>query len=69
MQQFFIGQHFCVNHQRRTAMTDQLFNGLTLFLFVVVAIANQQKITGLVRHLFYCFYHRPEKGVRNVADH
>ncbi|SWT82520.1 Uncharacterised protein [Klebsiella pneumoniae] len=30
-----------MDNQRSTAMVDQLLNGLTLFLFVVVTVANQ----------------------------
>ena len=30
-----------MDDQRSTAMADQLLNGLTLFLFVVVTVANQ----------------------------
>lgn len=51
-----------MDHQRRTAMTDQLLNGLALFLFIVVAITNQQEITGVIRDLFYGFDHCTENG-------
>ena len=30
-----------MDNQRSTAMADQLLNGLTLFLLVVVTVANQ----------------------------
>ena len=69
MDQLGVGDHFCMDHQRRTAMTDQLLNGLALFLFIVVAITNQQEISGVIRDLFYGFDHCTEKRIGYIPDH
>ena len=41
MNEFGIGDHFRVNHQGGTAVTNQLFNGLALFEFIMIAVADQ----------------------------
>ena len=69
MDQLGVGDHFGMDHQRRTAMTDQLLTGLAFFLFIVVAITNQQEITGVIRNLFYGFDHRTEKRIGYIPDH
>ena len=67
--QLAVGEHFCVYHERRAAMADQLFDRLTLFLLIMVAVANQQKIAGVISHLFHCFYHRTKERIGNIAHH
>ncbi len=63
MDELIIRQLLGMHHQRRAAVTNQLLNRLTLFLFVVVAIADQQKIAGVVGDLLHGFHHRAEKGI------
>ena len=69
MNELFIGQYFGVHHQRRAAMANELFNGLTLFLLAVVAVANQQEITGLVGNLLHGFHHGTEERIGDIAHH
>ena len=58
-----------MNDQRRAAVTNQLFNRLTLFLLAMVAVTDKQKIPGVVGHLFHRFDHRPEERVRDITHH
>ena len=69
MNQFGIRDHFSVNHQRRAAVADQLLDSLAFLLFVMIAIADQQKIACLIGNLFNRFHHGAEKGIRNIAHH
>ena len=67
--QFVIGDHFGVDHQRRAAVANQLFNRLALFMEVVIAVTDQQKIAGIVGDLLDGFHHRAEEGVGDIAHH
>ena len=67
--QLVVGDNFGMNHQRSAAVADQLFNRLTLFMKAVIAVADQQKIAGIVGNLLDGFDHRAEEGVGDITHH
>ena len=52
-----------------TAVANELFNRLTFLLFVMVAVANQQKISGVIGHLLDSFNHCPKEWIGHITDH
>ncbi len=67
MNEFGVGDHFGMDNQCRAAVADQLLNSLAFFLFIVIAIADQQKIPGLIRNLLNRFHHGAEKRIRDIT--
>ena len=56
-------------HQRRTTVADQLLDGLAFFHFIMVAVANQQKIAGVIGDLLHGFDHGAKKRIGDIAHH
>ena len=68
--QLRIAQRFGVNDQRRTALANQYFNGVTLFFRFMIAIADKHIFLMLLGDGIYRFDQRAKKGVRHVHhDH
>ena len=58
-----------MDNKGRAAVANELFNRLTFLLFIMVAVANQQKIPGVIGHLLDSFNHCPKEWIGHISHH
>ena len=57
-----------MDNKGRAAVANELFNRLTFLLFIMVAVANQQKIPGVIGHLLDSFNHCPKEWIGHITN-
>lgn len=67
--QLGVAQGFGMNNQGITALADQHFDRVALFVRLMIAVADQQVFVVFLRHRVYRFHQRAEERVGDVHHH